>query len=104
MKLVTTDNHDSYGSIGSQHSSTMERGKFFSRLFPTQNYMKMSDNDQETLPMSQVPWVSRVTKLVSAIPTGLKCETRNNYYRLLHRHIYSSFSKQSAILLRAYHK
>jgi hypothetical protein len=37
-------------------------------------------------------------KLVSAIPAGLKCEKRNSYYRLLHKYIYSSVSKQTAIL------
>ncbi len=33
-------------------------------------------------------------KLVSAIPVGLKCETRNSCYRLQYRYIYFIVSKQ----------
>jgi hypothetical protein len=58
MKLVTADNRDGYGSIDNQHNSTMEHGRFFSRLFSTENYIKMPDNDQESLAMSQLSSVS----------------------------------------------
>jgi hypothetical protein len=58
MKLVTANNRDDYGSIDSQHNSTMEHGRFFSRLFSTENYMKMPDDDQESLAMSQISSVS----------------------------------------------
>ncbi len=43
--------------------------------------------------MQRVLWLSHyipiiLKKLVSAIPVGLKCETRNSCYRLQYRYIY----------------